>query len=157
MTPPETPPDHPEFGFDALEELRAVDRRQAPGRRTVDLEHEVVASTLAAFKTARRSWVAICAFFSSVSAVVTFLLMLPGLRIVGAAELGTMRVAMLHADSVLEAANTRQDSLIAGNRRQIEDLKKKDRTKMIVLCLIAQKMQAEVGGYCTDYLNPVEP
>jgi hypothetical protein len=134
------------------------DRRHGPGQRATDIEHELITNALAIARRSRKVWVVVASAGAAMGSVMTFVLMVFGLKVGGAAELSTYRVEERRRDSVADATIMRHDTMIAANRRAIAtlqdgqvDLLAKDKEKMIVLCVIAQQVGASTGGYCAPY------
>jgi hypothetical protein len=145
--------DQPPGLFDAP--AHAPERRESPGRRVGDYERTIERGAIDLVKKARRGYLIVASVAAAVSSALTVLLLLFGLRIGGAADLSDLRKSTLHADSVLEQRVTVHDSTIATDHRAIEGLQQQDEIKMILLCVIADRVGASTGGRCNSFrLHP---
>jgi hypothetical protein len=142
-----------------------VDRRHGPGQRVTDIEHQFVESALAVAKHGPKVAAVWAGIGGAVGAIATFLLMVLGLRIGGAADLSSLRTDVLRRDSAARADALRRDtsierwrvhtdSVTTGNALRIARLENEDQFKMFLICNIAEQVGARTGGLCPVPIPP---
>ena len=149
-----------EFGF--------VDRRRGPGQRVSDIEHELAATALSAVKTGAKHYVALASVAAAIGSAATFLLMIFGLKIGGAADLSALRADVLRKDSaaardalrrdtVIDRWRGHTDSVTTSNALRISHLEDARQFDHFILCNVAEQVGARTGGMCQDTAAPRKP
>lgn len=134
---------------------RGPDRREGPGQRSTDIERQLADSAVLLAKRGPKFIVTMVSVGGAIGATITFLLVVFGLRIGGAADLAAFRSDISRRDSASDRWRIATDSVTRANSMRIARLEEADRFTAFLLCNIAEEVGARSGGLCKDVTTHV--
>lgn len=135
-----------------------VDRRETPGRRAVDLEHQLERSAVYLYQNRGKIFAAGTSIVALVTGVVTFLVTTMGLRGGALRDVTDLRRDVAKRDTVINARIDHVEAIASVNAGRITTVETKMGFMIYLQCVQLRRTDPPaVPEFCGNYQTPPHP